>query len=220
MSTRSKSRAASLSDQLQSIALQVAFYVPKGGPGKTPHAKNWALTSGAGIITNEPHSPIDIGMPDGTVLKLRPGETFPEVPKGMNVVYDLGGYPERALVPVLQRADVVVVPVFNQLQSIQHTIHALPEITRLAKRIVILITKVQSPVDANSVTTALCQAGAINTKTPVFVSKQSRAFDRVMEGGTSIHTMCAQVPLFAHAFRDVTAQLDALYRFFLIIPTR
>lgn len=220
MPTRPTARAASLRDQLRSIALEVAFYVPKGGPGKTPHAKNWALTSNAGIITNEPHSPIDIGMPDGDVLKLRPGEPFPPVSSGMNVVYDLGGYPERALVPVLQRADVVVVPVFNQLQSIQHTIHALPEITRLAKQVAILITKVQSPADEASVRTALRQAGVIDAKTPVFISKQSRAFDRVMEGGTCIHDMCAAVPLFAHAFRDVATQLETLYRFFLTLPKR
>jgi hypothetical protein len=220
MPTRPAARVSKLREQLRAVALEVAFYVPKGGPGKTPHAKNWALTSGAGIITNEPHSPIDIGMPSSTVLKLQPGEAFPPVPPGMNVVYDLGGYPERALVPVLQRADVVVVPVFNKLQSIQHTIHALPEITRLAKRVAILITKVQSPADEASLRMALHQADVIDADTAVFISKQSRAFDRVMEGGTCIHDMCASVPLFAHAFRDVAAQLEALYRFFLTLPKR
>lgn len=220
MTTSSRQRPPALLDQLQTIALQVAFYVPKGGPGKTPHAKNWALTSNAGIITNEPHSPIDIGMPEGSVLKLRPGEPFPEVPKGMNVVYDLGGYPEQSLVPVLKRADVTVVPVFNQLQAIQHAIHALPEITRLARRVVILITKVQSAQDEAAVRGALRQAGVIDAKTPVFVSKQSRAFDRVMETAKPVHQMCAEVPLFAHAFHDVAAQLEALYSYFLTIPRR
>lgn len=212
-----RARHASLLDQLQSVALQIAFYVPKGGPGKTPHAKNWALTSNAGIITNEPHSPIDIGMPEGSVLKLRPGEEFPVVPNGMNVVYDLGGYPEQSLVPVLKRADITVVPVFNQLQAIQHAIHALPEIIRLAKHVVILITKVQSPRDVTAVKSALLRAGVIDRRTPVFISKQSRAFDRVMETAKSVHQMCAEVPLFAHAFRDVAEQLETLYRHFLTV---
>lgn len=212
--------APSLFNRLRSVALEVAFYVPKGGPGKTPQAKNWALTSGAGIITNEPHSPIDIGMPEGSVLKLRPGEPFPDVPKGMNVVYDLGGYPERSLVPVLERADVTVVPVFNQLQAIQHAIHSLPEISRLTRRVVILITKVQTPRDEAAVREALHRAGVIGPRTPIFVSKQSRAFDRVMETAKSVHQMCAEVPLFAHAFHDVAIQLEALYRYFLTVPRR
>jgi hypothetical protein len=53
-------RTTPLLEQLQAAALQIAFYVPKGGTGKTPQAKNWALVSGAGIITNEPPSLIDI----------------------------------------------------------------------------------------------------------------------------------------------------------------
>lgn len=210
-------RTAPLFEQLQAAALQIAFYVPKGGAGKTPQAKNWALVSGAGIITNEPPSLIDIGLPEGRVLKCWPGSPMPDVPAGMKVVYDLGGYPDPAMVPVLQRADAVVVPVFNQLQAKQYAIHALPELRRLARHVVVLVTKVRSPADGAAVTRALRQAGAIDDSVPVFTSRASTAFDWVMEGGRSIDQLCADLPGLRGRFRPVAEELAALYQHFLTL---
>lgn len=107
----------------------------KGGVGKTPLSFNIAKDFDMDIITND-HSALEIVYPDRTTI------TNDLVLKN-NTVYDLGGFASHGTREIVQGADLVIVPCFNDYSSLSQTISTLNQLED-PQRVVVAVTKTEN----------------------------------------------------------------------------
>jgi len=71
--------------------MKITVYQAKGSAGKTPIATNIVLDREYAIGTNEAFHVFDGFIPDDRLLVLDLTESFPDMPDGIDIVFDLAG---------------------------------------------------------------------------------------------------------------------------------
>ena len=118
--------------------MRICIYSGKGGDGKTPIATNIALDRLYAIGTNEHFHIFDGFIPDDRLLALKANEAFPEIPEGIDIVFDLAGSiteNSKSIVSALQQADLVILPISNEVKALVAGIGTLREIQKFKKNI-------------------------------------------------------------------------------------
>lgn len=207
--------------------MKITVYSAKGSAGKTPIATNIALDREYAIGTNEAFHVFDSFIPDERVISLDLTESFPDVPEGIDIVFDLAGAISEAshsITSAVRQSDLVIVPIFNEVKSLTSGIGTLREIAKIEGfngSVLVVATKLQKQsgetFDKNDWTQSRdFQNIAANVKAaahdaPVLPLKFSKVFDVIFEKEMSIAQLRKADALAAYTYRDVAEQFDAIY---------
>lgn len=205
--------------------MKITIYSAKGSAGKTPIATNIALDREYAIGTNEQFHVFDSFIPDNRLLAVDLTEPFPEVPNGIDIVFDLAGAiseHSNSITSAVKQSDLVIVPIFNEVKSLTSGVGTINEIAKFTKSIVVVATKLQKQSgekftgdwqksrDFQNVAEVI--KANIDFDIPVLPLKFSKAFDAIFEKEMSISQIMASDPLAAYTYRDVAKQFDDIYK--------
>ncbi len=205
--------------------MRICIYSGKGGDGKTPIATNIALDRLYAIGTNEHFHIFDGFIPDDRLLALKANEAFPEIPEDIDIVFDLAGSiteNSKSIVSALQQADLVIVPISNEVKALVAGIGTLREIQKFKKNILVVATKLEKNRKEMFTYDWTKSQEFINVKNqvfrhigelPILPLKQSKVFNTIFEQEKSIRQIMANDPLARYSYRDVAKQFDEIYNF-------
>lgn len=206
--------------------MKITIYSAKGSAGKTPIATNIALDREYAIGTNEQFHVFDSFIPDDRLLAVDLTEAFPEIPDGIDIVFDLAGAiseHSNSISSALAQSDLVIVPIFNEVKSLNSGIGTIYEIAKFTKSIMVVATKLQKQSgehftgdwrksrDFQNVSDAVGGMD-IDFEIPVLPLKFSKAFDAIFEKEMSIQQIMDSDPLSKYTYREVAAQFDEIYK--------
>ena len=202
----------------------VTIYNMKGSAGKTPIAVNIALDKGWAIGTNEPYHLLDTFIPSERLLTASLDTPFPQIPKGIDVVFDLAGSLSGASVSIntaLSQSDLVIIPIYNEVKCLQAGINTIREVQAFTNNIIVVATKLSkargevfgndwtlSEAFLNVTRVVRCRGSESIRVLPL---KYSTAFDSIFEHEKSISQLMAHYPLLRHSFKDVNNQFNEIY---------
>lgn len=129
----------------------IAIINKKGGLGKTPVAVNTAKATDSIILTND-DDVVEVVHENTRVLPL---EEIAELDFNAlpNTVIDFGGFVEAGTTSIIERCDLVVVPVVNNISSLKRSINAIDELSQLNKNIIIIATMTTDKNDLKNIKT-------------------------------------------------------------------
>ncbi len=205
--------------------MKITVYSVKGSAGKTPIATNIALDKGFALGTNELYHIFDGFIPEEKLLPIEPHEEFPEIPDGIDIVFDLAGSLSQqspSISSAIQQSDVVIVPIYNEIKSLNGGVHTILEISSLTRNIIVVATKLQKQKDdiftdwrdsADFKNIEKVVSSKIDFEIPIFPLKFSKVFDTIFEKEKSINQIAIDDPLSKYAYRDVIKQFNDIYTF-------
>ena len=205
--------------------MKITVYSVKGSAGKTPIATNIVLDKGYALGTNELYHVFESFIPDEKLLAIEPHEEFPEIPEGIDMVFDLAGSLSQqspSISSAIQQSDVVIVPIYNEIKSLNAGIHTILEISSLTKNIIVVATKLQKQKndifkdwtgssDFKNIEQVV--KSKIDFYVPVLPLKFSKVFDTIFEKEKSINQIAAEDSLSKYTYRDVIKQFNDIYSF-------
>ncbi len=127
----------------------IAVINRKGGLGKTPIAINTAKATDSIILTND-DDVVEVVHKNTKVMSLKEISEldFESLP---NTVIDFGGFIEAGTTSIIERCDLVVVPVVNNISSIKRSVNAVDELSQLNKNIIIVATMTTNKADFENI---------------------------------------------------------------------
>ena len=186
--------------------MKIMIYNIKGGQGKTDISLNLALTLDFNMVTNEPLSPIELILEEGTFIKLERDELLPDLPDEYDIIYDFGGYLDKRAIKALKISDFVIVPVVNEFKDLHTTVNFIQEIEPYNKNIIIVANKTGKGDYEN-----IKEAMEINyPQHPVLEIKKSRAMPNILKEGMSIRAMVEKGGLWGFNYRVINEQFNKL----------
>jgi|AntRauTorckE5430_2_1112549.scaffolds.fasta_scaffold01120_11 MinD superfamily P-loop ATPase len=189
--------------------MKIVVWNLKGGQGKTVLSIAIAMLENFYVVTNDVHSPIDDVIGEDRALRMGMRDPLPEVPEGINLIYDFGGYPDARIIDAAKQADVVIVPIiYESPLEMQVTLNALGEIEKYNDKIVIVLNKAK----AGDFERAKAVFEQFDIHYPVFEVKQSTAFSRAIEHKKSLQQMVDESPLFSFHYSKPLEQVRNLIK--------
>lgn len=187
--------------------MKIIIWNLKGGQGKTVLSLALAMLEGYYIVTNDVHSPIDEVIGEDRALRMGMRDPLPEIPEGIDLIYDFGGYPDARIIDAAKHADMVIVPIiYESPLEMQVTLNALGEIEKYNDKIIIVLNKAK-PGDYERAKLVFEQ---FDIHYPVFEVKQSTAFSRAIEHKKSLQQLVDENPLFSFHYSKPLEQVRAI----------
>ena len=205
--------------------MKITVYSMKGSAGKTPIATNIVLERGYALGTNEPYHIFDTFIPDERLLSIEPHESFPLIPDGIDIVFDLAGSLSKeneSIVSALKQSDIVIVPIYNEIKSLNAGVHTILEVANFTKNILVVATKLtkqrgevfkdwKESEDFKNI------EKTVNTKIPFPIAmlplKFSKVFDVIFEKEQPISQIMLEDPLAKYTYREVANQFNTILAF-------
>jgi len=206
--------------------MRITVYSAKGSAGKTPIATNIALDREYAIGTNEAFHVFDSFIPDERLLALDLTESFPAIPDDIDIVFDLAGAiseHSHSITSAVAQSDLVIVPIFNEVKSLNSGIGTLREVSNVKGfhgKLLVVATKLQKQSgerfkgdwshsrDFQNIKAAVNESGF---DIPMLALKFSKVFDAIFEKEKSIAQIREAEPLAGFTYREVAAQFDEIY---------
>lgn len=205
----------------------ITVYNSKGGSGKTPIATNIVLDREYAIGTNEAFDPYGDFIPDDRLIAIDLSERFPDIPQGLDIVFDLAGAistTAHSITSAIAQSDLVIVPISSEFKSLKSGVGTLREIRNVPGfhgSLLAVATKLtkgkkehfkpaewDQSADYTLIKETLEQQGF---DIPVLPLKLSKVFDVIFEKEMSIEQLRSSDPLANYTYRDVSAQFDQIY---------
>jgi MinD-like ATPase involved in chromosome partitioning or flagellar assembly len=184
------------------------IYNFKGGEGKSKIAQNLALTMNYSIITNDVFTPIENILPDNRILKIYPTQDFPKVSKNDDIIFDLGGYPDKRVVEILTIAKYILVPITNEEDNIQVGVNAIDAIMHYNNNIIVIANKTEKE-DFQCIKTDLEKL----YNYPIFNIKKSTALSKLSLRKKSIQDVVKTNHLLGYSYKKIQQQFVDLITF-------
>ena len=205
--------------------MKITVYSAKGSAGKTPIATNIALDKGYALGTNEIYHVFDSFFPEEKLLPIEPHEEFPTIPDHIDIVFDLAGSMSKqspSISSAIMQSDLVIVPIYNEIKSLNAGIHTILEISNFTKNILVIATKLQKQkndvfsdwnksLDFKNIEKMI--NANIGFQVPILPLKFSKVFDLIFEKEKSINQIINDDSLAKYTYRDVAKQFNDIYLF-------
>lgn len=186
--------------------MKITIWNLKGGQGKTVLSLSLAMEYGFYVVTNDVHSPIDEVLGEDRAFRVGTGESFPDVPDDLNLIYDLGGYADSRVIESLEKSDVIIVPIiYESPLEMQVTINAISEIEEINNNIIIVANKCQRG-DFERTQSVIAQFFDY----PILEIKKSTGFSKSIELKKSLSNLISSNPLFAYHYKKPLNQISQL----------
>ena len=217
--------------------MKITIYSIKGSAGKTPIATNIALDLGYCVGTNESIDCYSHLLSDEQFIRIGQNEEFPKFSDDTNIVFDLSGsIGDRAvsITSAIKQSDVVVVPIYNHLRSLQGGITTIIEVQQFNTNIVVVATKLKKTENKQRTNPAKKKEGNLlvsdynweecddfiniknqlhkhNIDVPILPLKYSNGFDVVDDEEKSILQLIETNNLYKHHYKVEAQQLQKFY---------
>lgn len=205
--------------------MKITVYSAKGSAGKTPIATNIALDKGYALGTNELYHVFDSFFPEEKLLPIDPHEEFPEIPDNIDIVFDLAGSISKqspSISSAIVQSDLVIVPIYNEIKSLNAGIHTILEVSNFTKNILVIATKLQKQkndvfsnwndsLDFKNIEKMV--NANVTFPVPLLPLKFSKVFDMIFEKEKSINQIIEEDALAKYTYRDVAKQFNDIYSF-------
>jgi len=172
----------------------IAVINKKGGLGKTPIAVNIAKELDSIILTND-DDVVEVVHDKSKVLPLREIATM-DFDKLPDTVIDFGGFIEAGTTSIIERCDLVVVPVVNNISSLKRSVSAIAELSKHNDNIVVVATMTNDPEDFRNIKSCL---KGYNVKA-FFELKKTELFNNSLNQGLGIKDYLATAPILKYAY--------------------
>ena len=126
--------------------MKITVYSIKGSAGKTPIATNIALDHEYCVGTNESIDCYSHLLGKEQYIKVGQNKEFPKFAKETDIVFDLSGsIGDKALsiTSAIKQSNVVIVPIYNHIRSLQGGISTILEVAHFTKKIIVVATKLR-----------------------------------------------------------------------------
>ncbi len=204
--------------------MKISVYSAKGSAGKTPIATNIVLDREYAVGTNEMFHIFDSFIPDERLLVVEPHEKFPTIPKNIDIVFDLAGSiteHSKSITSAIKQSDLVLIPIYNEVKSLNAGINTILEVEKLNKNIVVIATKLQKQKkevfkdwrnsnDINNIKKMI--ENSIDFKIDILPLKFSKVFDVIFEEEKSIAQLRDCNPLAKYTYKEVSKQFNKIYK--------
>jgi cellulose biosynthesis protein BcsQ len=182
-----------------------------GGVGKTSIAAEIALEQNCQVITNDVVTPLSLILPEESLYRLQWGEEMPQVPTDVNLLFDLGGYPDERGISALKQSKYVVIPTIMETGRMSITLDAIAEIQKYNDRILIVANRIDPH---NKELDAIQEVIHHHySHLPILPLKESRAFPNILIEKKSIHEMVKEGGTKRYHYQKVVEQLDKIIDF-------
>lgn len=189
--------------------MKIVVWNLKGGQGKTVLSVAMAMLADMYVVTNDVHSPIDEVLGEDKALRLGMRDKLPEVPDGVNLIYDFGGYPDARIIEAAKQADCIFIPIiYESPLEMQVTINAIAEIEKYNSNIVIVLNKAKAG-DYERAKEVFAQ---FDYEYPLMEVKKSTVFSRSIEKKKSLQELVDENPLFSFHYSKPLEQVRALLK--------
>jgi len=207
--------------------MRIAVYNSKGGAGKSPISTNIALEREYALGTNDSNHVYDMFLPEERFIYVDMETEFPIIPEDIDIVFDLAGSmsaSSHSITSAISQADLVIIPVFDQVSSIQGLKNTLREVSRFNSSILVVPTKLEKERVGRDYENfgddwSQCEksqrlatiAREIVPDVPVLPLKKSDVYDRITEKEKSIAQLMEDDPLRRHSFKVPNEQFNAIF---------
>lgn len=214
--------------------MKITVYSIKGSAGKTPIATNIALDFGYCIGTNESINIYSGLFDDDQILKVGQNEEFPKLTDDTDIVFDLSGSISDSSLSInsaIKQSDLVIVPIYNHLRSLQGGIQTILEVEQFTRNIIVIATKLMKSrykgkkkegdlglgkydwTKSDDFMNIAKQIKAnIDFKIEVLPLRFSNGFDLVDDEEKSIVELVKTNKLYKHYYSNEAEQLKAIYK--------
>jgi hypothetical protein len=214
--------------------MKITVYSIKGSAGKTPIATNIALDHGYCVGTNEGIDSYSHLLDEEQFVRVGQNEEFPKFTDDTNVVFDLSGSIGDKAVSItsaIKQSNVVIVPIYNKVRSLQGGITTILEVEQFTKNIIVVATQLKKTKenkrkkeggllikeydwrecdDFLNIEKQLKENG-INLNIPILPLRYSNGFDTVDDEEQSIIQLVNSNNLYKHYYKTEAAQLQEIY---------
>ncbi len=205
--------------------MKITVYSAKWSAGKTPIATNMALDREYAVGTNELYHIYDGFIPDNRLIATELDSPFPVIDDSIDIVFDLAGSISKtslSITSAISQSNVVLVPIYNELQAIKAGVNTIAEILPLNTKVVVIATKPQKRnredrqwgwqqcEDYRNIKKAV--GSLIDEKIPVLPLKFLTVFTAMIEQEKSISQLMSETGLAKYHYQEVAEQFNEIYK--------
>lgn len=154
----------------------LSVYNKKGGVGKTALAASLHIDLNMRLISND-DSVIDKLWSDTALIVPSKKLAFQD-----NTIYDFGGFAEKAILDIITKSTLIIVPIKASINSIQRSLNTINELLDYNENIIAVITQWSKQQDYDEVQKAL---ESHFDDIEIFSLKQSQMYETVFQSGLS-----------------------------------
>lgn len=192
--------------------MKIVMFNLKGGQGKSSIALNLALTLKMNVISNDAITQIEDILPEDNFINVGKNEEFPNIEeKGLDIIYDLGGWLDNRIVKIVEKADLIIVPMINAIMNNKTSLNSIEQIKKINSKILIIANKTKK--DDYAIICELIHKYFPNDNFKILELKDTTAFEKILEKEKSIEEIVENDKLLRFSYHKVVEQFNDIINY-------